>query len=238
MTQPVIIRVSAIIFTNYQELSFTFGSFCHIYSGLFKFWTFYIYFCIVPISFSMKLFIQNMVSLRCKMLVRSELEKLGLKVLSVELGEIQIAEELTESDRQLLSNRLHSSGLELMEDKVAMIIEKIKNIIVEMVHYSDEPIKDNFSDYLSNLMKKDYHQLSVLFSKTKGITIEHFIIIHRIERVKELIIYDELTISEIAWKLNYSSVSHLSSQFKKVTGLSPTEFKNLLSRRRNTLESL
>lgn len=186
----------------------------------------------------MKLFIQNMVSLRCKMLVRSELEKLGLKVLSVELGEIQIAEELTESDRQLLSNRLHSSGLELMEDKVAMIIEKIKNIIVEMVHYSDEPIKDNFSDYLSNLMKKDYHQLSVLFSKTKGITIEHFIIIHRIERVKELIIYDELTISEIAWKLNYSSVSHLSSQFKKVTGLSPTEFKNLLSRRRNTLESL
>jgi AraC-like DNA-binding protein len=186
----------------------------------------------------MKLFIQNMVSLRCKMLVRSELEKLGLKVLTVELGEVQIAEELTESDRQVLNDRLRLSGLELMEDKVAMIIEKIKNIIVEMVHYSDEPLKENFSDYLSNLMKKDYHQLSVLFSKTKGITIEHFIIIHRIERVKELIIYDELTISEIAWKLNYSSVSHLSSQFKKVTGLSPTEFKNLLSRRRNTLESL
>ena len=186
----------------------------------------------------MKLFIQNMVSLRCKMLVRQELEQLGLKVLTVDLGEVQLAEKISDENRNLLKQRLHLSGLELMEDKVAMVIEKIKNVIVEMVHYSDLPLKENFSDYLSNIMKKDYHQLSVLFSKTKGITIEHFIIIHRIERVKELIIYDELSISEIAWKLHYSSVSHLSSQFKKVTGLSPSEFKNLLRRNRNTLESL
>jgi YesN/AraC family two-component response regulator len=172
------------------------------------------------------------------MLVRQELEQLGLKVLTVDLGEVQLAEKISDENRNLLKQRLHLSGLELMEDKVAMVIEKIKNVIVEMVHYSDLPLKENFSDYLSNIMKKDYHQLSVLFSKTKGITIEHFIIIHRIERVKELIIYDELSISEIAWKLHYSSVSHLSSQFKKVTGLSPSEFKNLLRRNRNTLESL
>jgi AraC-like DNA-binding protein len=179
-----------------------------------------------------------MVSLRCKMLVKNELEKLGLVYTTVELGEIEIISEVSAVKKEQLRVALHLSGLELMDDKKAMLIEKIKNIVVEMVHYSDSLPKVNFSDFISEKLKQDYHHLSEVFSKTTGMTIEHFIILHKIERVKELIIYDELTLTEIAWKLHYSSVAHLSYQFKKVTGLTTSFFKTLKNKNRKHLEDL
>jgi AraC-like DNA-binding protein len=186
----------------------------------------------------LKLFIQNMVSLRCKMLVKAELDKLELPYSYLELGEVHLMEPITEISRKQLAAVLHLSGLELMEDKTAMLIEKIKNIIVEMVHYDDELPEVKYSVFISNKMGKDYHYLSDLFSKTKGMTIEHFIIVHKIEKAKELIMYDELNLSEIAFKLNYSSVAHLSHQFKKITGLTPSFFKSLQKKKRSNLEDL
>lgn len=179
-----------------------------------------------------------MVSTRCKMAVKEELKKLGLHFIVVELGEVEVMENITVDQREKLKTGLLDAGLELMDDKRAVLIEKIKNIIVEMVHYADEPIKVNFSDYLSDKLKHDYTYLANLFSEVQGSTIEHFIIDHKIERIKELIIYDELNITEIAWKMNYSSVAHLSNQFKKVTGLSPSHFKQLKVKRRNQIEDI
>ena len=186
----------------------------------------------------MKLFIQNMVSLRCKMMVKSELDNLNLDYRSVELGEVMLKQPISEAERFLLKEALHKSKLELMDDKKAMLIEKIINIIVEMVHYTDELPAVNFSEFLSKEMDMDYHKLAEVFSKTKGITIERFIILHKIERAKELIIYDELNLTEISYKLHYSSVAHLSNQFKQVTGLTPTFFKNLSIRKRQNLEDV
>jgi AraC-like DNA-binding protein len=179
-----------------------------------------------------------MVSIRCKMMVKEELRKLGLHFIVVDLGEVEIMEDLTLLQRELLRAALLESGLELMDDKKAVLIEKIKNVIIEMVHYSEEAIKINFSDYLSEKLKHDYTYLSNLFSEVQGTTIEQFIISHKVERIKELIIYDELNITEIAYKMNYSSVAHLSNQFKKVTGLSPTHFKQLKDKRRRPLEDV
>jgi AraC-like DNA-binding protein len=179
-----------------------------------------------------------MVSIRCKMMVKEELRKLGLHFIVVDLGEVEIMEDLTVLQRDLLRVALLESGLELMDDKKAVLIEKIKNVIIEMVHYSEESIKINFSDYLSEKLKHDYTYMSNLFSEVQGTTIEQFIISHKIERIKELIIYDELNITEIAYKMNYSSVAHLSNQFKKVTGLSPTHFKQLKDKRRSPLEDI
>jgi AraC-like DNA-binding protein len=184
----------------------------------------------------MKLFIQNMVSLRCKLLVKSELEKLGLTYHSIELGEVILQNTISAEQRIKLSQALHISGLELMNDKNKVLIEKVKNIIIEMVHYTDEIPKIKFSIFLSEKLQKDYQSISELFSKTKGITIEHFIILHKIERAKEFIMYDELSLSEIAYKLNYSSVAHLSSQFKKITGLTPSFFKSIEKKKRFNLE--
>jgi AraC-like DNA-binding protein len=172
------------------------------------------------------------------MAVKEELKKLGLHFIVVDLGEIEIMENISAEVREQLKLQLHNSGLELMDDKKAILIEKIKNAIVEMVHHSDEMIKINFSDYLSQKLNHDYTYMSNLFSEVQGSTIEHFIILHKIERIKEYIIYDELTISEIAWKLNYSSVAHLSNQFKKVTGLSPTHFRQLKDKRRTSIEEI
>lgn len=186
----------------------------------------------------MKLLIQNMVSLRCKLLVKAELEKLGLAYHSIELGEVFLQQPITSSQKDELAKSLHKSGLEIMDDKNTILIEKIKNIVVEMVHYMDELPKIKFSVFLSEKLHKDYHSLSELFSKTKGMTIEHFIILHKIERVKELIMYDELNLTEIAYKLHYSSVAHLSQQFKKVTGLTPSFFKSLKKKNRFNLEDL
>ena len=179
-----------------------------------------------------------MVSNRCKMAVKEELKNLGLHFIVVDLGEVEIMENISMSQRELLKTNLLQSGLELMDDKKAMLIEKIKNVIIEMVHHSEEIIKVNFSDYLSEKMNHDYTYLSNLFSEVQGTTIEQFIISHKTERIKELIIYGEHNITEIAWKMGYSSVAHLSSQFKKVTGLSPSHFKQLKDKRRSPIEEI
>jgi len=179
-----------------------------------------------------------MVSSRCKMAVKEALKSLGLHFIVVDLGEVEIMENISDDQRLKLAKALHGSGLELMDDKKAILIEKIKNAIIEMVHHNSEMIKINFSDFLSKKLNHDYTYLANLFSEVQGTTIEHFIIAHKIERIKELIIYDELTISEIAWKMNYSSVAHLSNQFKKATGLSPSHFKQLKTKRRSPIEEI
>lgn len=179
-----------------------------------------------------------MVSNRCKMAVKEELRKMDLHFVIVDLGEVEIMEELNEAQRQTLQEGLNTSGLILMDNKRAVLIEKIKNVIIEMIHYSDEMIKVNFSDYLSEKLNHDYTYLANLFSEVQGTTIAQFIISHKVERIKELIIYDELNITEIAWKMNYSSVAHLSNQFKKVTGLSPSHFKSLKEKRRSPIDEV
>ena len=172
------------------------------------------------------------------MLVKSELEKLGLHFKLVDLGEVEIEEDITARQKDQLKTSLLQSGLELMDDKKAMLIEKIKNVIIEMIHYDDEVSKIKNSDHISKKLNHNYTYLANLFSEATGTTIEHYIIIHKIERAKELIIYDELTLTEIAWKLNYSSVAHLSNQFKKITGLTPSYFKQLKNKRLTSLEDL
>ncbi len=179
-----------------------------------------------------------MVSTRCKLTVKEVLKKMHIHHILVELGEVEVMEKLTPEQREELKTVLLESGLELMDDKKAVLIEKIKNVIIEMVHNSDVPIKINFSNYLSEKLNHDYTYLSNLFSEVQGTTIEQFIISHKIERIKELIIYGELNITEIAWKMNYSSVAHLSNQFKKSTGLSPSHFKLLKNKRRSPIEEL
>lgn len=186
----------------------------------------------------MKIFIKYMVCIRCKMVVKSELDKLGLQYKKVELGEVDLIGEMTIEQQKQLKTSLLKSGLELMDDKKAILIEKIKNVIIEMVHYAEEPPKINFSDYLSEKLQYDYTYLSNIFSEVTGITIEQYMIAHKIERVKELLLYDELTLSEISYRLNYSSVAHLSNQFKKVTGLTPTYFKALKNKRRLPLNNV
>jgi len=186
----------------------------------------------------LKLYIKYMVSNRCKMAVKDELKKLGLHFMVVDLGEVDIMENISMEQREQLKTALLSSGLELMDDKRAVLIEKIKNVIIEMVHHSDELIKINFSDFLSEKLNHNYTYLANLFSEVQGTTIEQFLISHKIERIKELIIYGELNITEIAWKMNYSSVAHLSNQFKKVTGLSPSHFKQLKDKRRSPIEEI
>jgi AraC-like DNA-binding protein len=172
------------------------------------------------------------------MIVKEKLNELGIPYVSVILGEIETKQKITEIKREQLKIALLKFELELMDDKKAILIEKIKIVIIEMIHYSDELPKITFSNYLSEKLNYDYNYLSNLFSETEGTTIEYFILRHKIERVKELIIYDELSLTEIAFKLHYSSVSHLSSQFKKVTGLTPTFFKSLKDKKRNTLEDI
>lgn len=179
-----------------------------------------------------------MVSARCKMSVKEELKKLGLHFIVVDLGEVEIMETISLSQREQLKEALLLSGLELMDDKRAVLIEKIKNVIIQMVHHSEEVIKMNFSDFLSEKLNHDYTYMANLFSEVQGTTIEQFIISHKIERIKELIIYGELNITEIAWKMNYSSVAHLSNQFKKMTGLSPSHFKQLKDKRRSPIEDI
>jgi AraC-like DNA-binding protein len=172
------------------------------------------------------------------MAVKAELKKLGLHYIVVDLGEVEIMESLTDKQLSDIRSGLNSCGLELMDDKRAMLIEKIKSAIIEMVHHSDEIIRTNFSDYLSHKLKYDYTYMANLFSEIQGMTIEQFIILHKIERIKELIIYDELNITEIAYKMNYSSVAHLSNQFKKATGLSPSHFKLVKDKKRRPIEEI
>jgi AraC-like DNA-binding protein len=179
-----------------------------------------------------------MVSIRCKMLVKAELDKLGILYKTVELGEAETEEDISTEKWNELNIALKRSGIELMDDKKSILIEKIKNVVVELVHYSEDRLEINFSDHLSQKLNQDYTYLANLFSESQGITIEHFHILHKIERVKELLIYDELNITEIAWKLDYSSVAHLSNQFKKITGLTPSFFKKIKQKRRSSLEDI
>jgi YesN/AraC family two-component response regulator len=179
-----------------------------------------------------------MVSIRCKMIVKSELDKLGLHYGVVDLGEVDVKETITTKQQDQIKSALLKSGLELMDDKKAVLIEKIKNVIVELVHYSEEPLEINLSEHLSLKLNHDYTYLANLFSEVTGTTIEHYFISHKIEKVKELILYDELNLTEISYKMQYSSVAHLSTQFKKVTGLTPSHFKQLKNKRRSMLEDL
>jgi YesN/AraC family two-component response regulator len=172
------------------------------------------------------------------MAVKEELKRLGLHFIVVDLGEVDIMENISDEQREQLKTGLLLSGLELMDDKRAMLIEKIINVIVEMVHYSDQLPKINYSDFISEKLKHDYTYLSNIFSEVKGITIQQFIINHKIERVKELLLYDELNLTEISYRMQNSSVAHLSNQFKKNTGLSPTHFKQLKNRSRSVIEEI
>jgi len=186
----------------------------------------------------LKLYIKYMVSNRCKIAVKEELKKLGLHFMVVDLGEVEIMENISPDLREQVKTALFDAGFELIDDKRSVLIEKIKNTIIEMIHHSDEVIKTNFSNYLSEKLNHDYTYLANLFSEVQGSTIEQFIISHKIERIKELIIYGEQNITEIAWRMNYSSVAHLSNQFKKVTGLSPSHFKQLKEKRRSPIEDV
>jgi AraC-like DNA-binding protein len=179
-----------------------------------------------------------MVSLRCKMVVKDILEQVGIPYLSVELGEVNTCEELTAEQLKLLKERLKCADLELMDYKKAQLIEKIKGVIIEMIHYDEELPKVKFSVYLSKKLNHNYTYLANLFSETEGTTIEHFMILHKIEKVKELIMYNDLNLSEIAWKLHYSSVAHLLHQFKKVTGLTPSFFKKLKNQKRKSINDV
>ena len=179
-----------------------------------------------------------MVCIRCKMVVKSELENLGLPCISIELGEAEIASDITADQRQKLAASLKETGLELMEDKKSILVERIKTSIIELVHFTEDQIKVNLSDHLSQKLNHNYTYLANLFSEVKGTTIEKYYLTHKIERVKELLAYDELNLTEIAWKLHYSSVAHLSNQFRKMTGLTPTQFKNLKGRRSASPENM
>ena len=186
----------------------------------------------------MVLYIKYMVSLRCKMMVKEELRKLGHHCVVVDLGMVEILHDITQEQHDELKYNLLRSGLELLDDKKSILIEKIKNVITQMVHYTDEMPKANYSDYISEKLGYDYTYLSNIFSEVKGITIQQFIITHKIERVKELLLYDELNLTEISFKLHYSSVAHLSNQFKKITGLTPSFYRQLKHKRLGNLENV
>ena len=186
----------------------------------------------------MKLYIKNMVCIRCKMVVKEELTKLGLHYTTVELGEAEVLENISVDQHDQLQVALLKSGLELMDDKKSVLIQQIKTVIIELVHYSEEPLSIKFSEFLSQKLNHDYTYLANLFSEVQGTTIEKFFISHKIERVKELLVYDELNLTEIAQLMHYSSVAHLSTQFKKVTGLTPSYFKQLRDKRRSMLEDV
>lgn len=186
----------------------------------------------------MKLHIKNMVCNRCIMVVETELTKLGLNPQSVTLGEVMLDKELNKDEKDAVRTRLESLGFELIDDKKSRLIEQVKNLIVKLIHHSDENLKVNLSDYLSQQLHHDYNYISNMFSEVEGTTIEKYFIAQKIEKVKELLVYDELTLSEIADKLNYSSVAHLSSQFKKVTGLTPSHFKQIGANKRKPLDKV
>ena len=179
-----------------------------------------------------------MVSLRCKMMVRKELEKLGIIYKMIDLGMVETFENIDDEQWEKLKKNLLKSGLELLDNKKGILIEKIKNVITEMIHYTDEIPKVNYSDYISEKLGYDYTYLANTFSEVKGITIQQFIIINKIEKVKELLLYDELNLTEISYKLHYSSVAHLSNQFKKITGLTPSFYKQLKQKRMKNLENM
>lgn len=186
----------------------------------------------------MKLYFKNMVSNRCRVLVKSEFERLGLHCITVELGEAEIEQNISAEKKNQLMVGLKKLGFPLIEDKKSILVEQTKAIIINLVHYSDYQIKSNLSVYLSEKLCYDYTYLANLFSETYGNTIENYFLTHRIERTKELLVYDELNITEIADNLHFSSVAHMSNQFKKYTGLTPSQYKHLKIRKREPLEKV
>lgn len=186
----------------------------------------------------MKLYIRNMVCSRCKMVVTSVFETMAIALVSVELGEVDLSEDIPEAQKQELKRRLGLLGFDIIDDKKHKTIDKIKTLIIDLVHHKNNDLNTNLSEFLSMELHQDYNTLSNLFSEVENKTIEKYFISQKIEKVKELIMYDELSLSEIAYSLNYSSVSHLSHQFKKITGFSPTHFKNIKSIKRKQIEEL
>lgn len=186
----------------------------------------------------MKLYVKYMVSQRCKMIVREDLEKLGIHYVTIDLGVIEILDDITSEQLEQLKINLGKSGLELLDDKRTILVESIKNLITIMIHYTDERPTVNYSNFISEKLGYDYTYLANVFSEVKGITIQKFIILNKIEKVKELLLYDELSLTEIAYRLHYSSVGHLSNQFKKMTGLTTTYYKSLAHKRRGNLEDV
>jgi len=186
----------------------------------------------------MKLYIKNMVCSRCKMVVKSELQKLGLYPISVELGEVEIESSIDNEKKKSIKATLAKFGFQLLENKKSIVIEKVKNAIIDLVHNKNNELSINLSDYLSKLLLQEYSSISTLFSEVEGVTIEQYFIAQKIERVKELLVYNELTLSEIAFQLNYSSTAHLSNQFKKFTGFTPSYFKQLKDKKRRQIEDL
>ena len=184
------------------------------------------------------LFIKNMVCNRCIMVVQNELDKLGLDVKNIKLGEVTLDKEPTTDEKNKLDKALILLGFELIDDKKSRVIEKIKNVIIDLVHHQDNNTKTNLSDVLSSQLHHDYNYLSNLFSEVEGTTIEKYFIAQKIEKVKELLVYNELSLSEIALRLNYSSVAYLSNQFKKVTGLTPSYFKQIREDKRKPLDKV
>ena len=183
----------------------------------------------------MNIYIKNMVCIRCKMVVKDQLKKIALNNAVVKLGEVEFPGTITDVQLNQFRTGLLRFGLEVLDDKKSMLIDKIKNVIIELVHYEDEPLKVNFSAYLSKKLNYEYTYMANLFSEVEGINVEHYLINHKIERVKELLIYDNLSLTEISYKLNYSSVAHLCNQFKKNTGITPSSFKK--SREENYLRA-
>jgi len=173
----------------------------------------------------LKAFIKNMTTVPSQKQVKSIVENLGLQLVAIDIGEIEVGEILSDQLYETLKENLHQNDFELISGKENILTEKIKNVIIEMIHYSDELPVIKYSSYISSKLKTNYTYLSKIFSRVKNVTIEHFIILHKIERVKQLLLYTELTLSEIAWKLHYSSTAHLSAQFKKITGITPSLFK-------------
>jgi AraC-like DNA-binding protein len=186
----------------------------------------------------MKVYIKNMVCNRCIMVVKNELEKVGYNPVNLTLGEVDLGKEIDNNDKIIINNQLKRFGFELIDDKKSRLIGQLKSLIIELVHYQNNELKTNLSDYLSNNLQHDYTYLSNLFSEVEGTTIEKYFIAQKIEKVKELLVYDEHSLSEIAIQLNYSSVAHLSNQFKKVTGLTPTHFKNIRAVKRKPLDEV
>ena len=186
----------------------------------------------------MKLYIKNMVCSRCKMVVKSEFEKLGLPTISVELGEVELEKEISDEQKEVLLENLQVLGFDLIDDKKTKTVERIKNLIVDLVHHKNNDLKINLSEYLAENLNQDYNSLSNLFSEIENTTIEKYFISQKIEKVKELLIYNELSLSEIADILNYSNVAHLSNQFKKITGFTPTSFKQSKDKMRIQIENL
>ncbi len=186
----------------------------------------------------MKLYIKNMVSTRCKIIVKSELETLGLHCVAIELCEVEIMEDISEAKQSALNKILEESGFSIITERNMILVEKIKTIIIELIHYNEKQLVINLSDYLSIKLKYSYTYLANLFSKNQGETIEHFFIGHKIEKAKELLVYSDMNITEIADELNYSSVAHLSNQFKKITGLNPSQYKQLMPIRRKSFENI